>query len=101
MQVGLERKEGSYTSLHTPQDRRDGVGVTAKEDHDYIVVGDPGQGSPPNRNSGVVMAFDVTGSLPARHPGSFLVDRRQGLLLAVDLPTRRLSQTLQTAVHRL
>ena len=28
---------------------------------DYIVVGDPGQGDPPNRNAGVVMVLDITG----------------------------------------
>jgi hypothetical protein len=62
MQVGLERKEkdSGYIFTHSPK-----IGVTvwelpAKENHDYIVVGDPGQASPPNRNSGVVLAFDVT-----------------------------------------
>jgi hypothetical protein len=27
----------------------------------YLLVGDPGQGNPPNRNAGVVMVWDVTG----------------------------------------
>lgn len=29
--------------------------------HDYILVGDPGQGNPPYRNSPPVMVFDITG----------------------------------------
>jgi hypothetical protein len=61
MQLGIDAEEAGYTLVHSPK-----IGVTVwelppKPDHDYIVVGDPGQASPPNRNSGVVIAFDVTG----------------------------------------
>lgn len=32
-----------------------------EDNHVYIMVGDPGQGNPPYRNSSAVMVFDVTG----------------------------------------
>jgi len=34
--------------------------LPAQRGHLYILAGDPGQGNPPYRNSGVVMVFDVT-----------------------------------------
>lgn len=61
MESGLKNHPGAYDCYEAPR-----AGVVywvcpPEDERSYIVVGDPGQGSPPERNSPVVMVFDITG----------------------------------------
>jgi hypothetical protein len=61
MRIGIEGKYDGYVL-----ERMEKAGVTRWQlppdsTRDYIVVGDPGQGTPPLRNSPVIGVFDVTG----------------------------------------
>lgn len=60
MRHGLASGDGRYEMVEAP---RAGVvywKLPPEDGHVYIVVGDPGQGTPPDRNSPVVIVFDVT-----------------------------------------
>jgi len=61
MKNGLDNKLNGYVKITSGK----GLTLTWKlpyvEGHTYILVGDPGQGTPPKRNSGVLTVFDATG----------------------------------------
>ena len=61
MNRGLAEKEDGFIKLEGKK------GMVLKwmlpyvEGHTYVLLGDPGQGTPPKRNSGTLVVFDVTG----------------------------------------
>jgi len=61
MDHALENRLAGY-AMETMEKAGTVLWVTPPNEHDqYILVGDPGQSMPPNRNSAVIMAIKVTG----------------------------------------
>lgn len=58
---GIEEKKKGFAYSEAPLVGCYQFMLPRQRNREYLVVGDPGQGDPPNRNAGVVLVLDITG----------------------------------------